>query len=227
MNEWNRLTDIRASTELYLNRPDVRDEIERAAWLMATIGESKLMGRPQDPAPSKIIHRETYEPAFVPPLPEPHAVELPGDGTPNLYPRHLSTHGPQYPANSLYTHQQPLSPQDKFSVLPPDDTLLRRIPQPSQASSDNSEPPNISRPSSHVHTSNGSSLPSPRRSAEAQMAPPLPPKTPISFYVAEDTRRHTLPPSRGNGHAPLPYPDDDDEPPPVVNMARKPQSTRR
>lgn len=226
INEWNRLTDIRASTELYLNRPDVRDEIERAARLMATTGDSKLMGRPQDPAPSQISHRETYQPAFVPPLPDPHAVELPGEGAPNIRPRPLSSHGPRYPANPLYTYQQPLSPQDKFSVLPPDETLLHRAPQPSPVPSDNSEPPNISQPALHLHTSNGFSLPSPRRSAEVQMAPPLPPKTPIPFSDTEDTRRHTVPRSRGNGHASLPYPDDD-EPPPAVNMARKPQSTRR
>lgn len=223
MNEWNRLTDIRNNTELYLNKPEVKGTIEKAAMKMAKIEEERHGHVPVTPSTSN--YYENFDSTYVPPPPsDPYAVELPGEGTPSLYPRPLSTPGPQYPASSQYTYEQAISPQDKFSLLPADEAPQYTEQPPTRDSQHLPGTRSHSHRSQFPHSPNSSGGPSPRRSHEAQ-APPLPPKTPIPFPEKEDTRRHTVP-HRTNGQVVLPYPDDDGPPPPV-NMARKPDYIRR
>lgn len=238
MNEWNRLPDIRNNTELYLNREDVREEIGMAADQMAAIESRKqehLMARITQKANQfgnydrvSILPpanpQRLNAPLNLPPS-NPNAVELPGEGLPSLFPRPLSSPGPIYPASPPYASQQPYVPEDKYIVIPSEgnfhyaaQTPPRRSEEgPNQASNDQYR---NERPVS----SDDLFIPSPRRSIE-KYAPPRPPKTPIPVPGIEDTRRYTVP------HGPrsniiLPYPDTDG-PPPLVNMARKPQSTRR
>lgn len=233
MNEWDRLPQITASTQRYLGNAEVRAMIEKAAEKMARIENDRQSYRV--PATSPLPdgykkHAQTFVPPPPAPAPHPDAVELPAE-LPNevplsLYPRPLSTPGPRYPASPHYSYQPPLySPRDKFAVLPSDDIPNYTNQEPPRGSH---EPPpsrgNDSYSAYQAYSSESSPLPSPRRSHEAQ-APPLPPKTPISFPDGEDVRRHNIPP-RGNGHVILPYPDDDG-PPPMVNRARKPEYIRR
>jgi hypothetical protein len=224
MNEWNRLPDIRNNTELYLNREDVREEISIAADQMAAIERRKqeyLSSR----VTAKASHVETYKPVPPLPQPDPNAVELPGDELPSLFPRALSTPGPLYPASPPYSKQQPYASKDKFIVIPPAEGPHYAPHTPPRRSNESTNGANIEqyrngRPAS----SDGSFIPSPRQSIE-KYAPPRPPKTPIQVPGVEDARRYTIPHGR-YGNTVLPYPDTDG-PPPLVNMARKPQSTRR
>lgn len=230
MNEWDRLPQITESTQRYLGNADVRMMIEKAAEKMARIENDRQGYRIPATSPVDAAGYEKYAQPYVPPPPHPDAVELPGElpdeVPPSLYPRPLSTPGPRYPANPHYSYQETLySPQDKFSVLASDDIPHYTNQAPPRVSHE--LPPSRGNDSYRGHqaySSESSPLPSPRRSQETQ-APPLPPKTPITFPDGEDIRRHTIP-SRGNGHAILPYPDDDG-PPPMVNMARKPEYIRR
>ncbi|MCJ1467524.1 hypothetical protein MMC07_006149 [Pseudocyphellaria aurata] len=229
MNEWDRLPQITESTQRYLDKKDIRSMIERAAEKMARIENDRPSRRIPETSPVTDGYKKFAQPYALPP---PHAdavelpVELPNDEQSSLYPRPLSTPGPQYPANPHYSYQQPhYSPQDKFVVLPSDDISHH----PNQAPSSGSQELPSSRGSDsyrgyQTYSTNSSPVPSLRKSQDSQ-APPLPPKTPISFRDGEDVRRHIVPP-RGNGHVILPYPDDDG-PPPTVNMARKPEYIRR
>lgn len=223
MNEWNRLPDIRNNTEMYLNKPDVKGIIEKAAVKMARIEEERHVYIPA--TPSSRNHYENFDSAYTIPPPDPHAVELPAEGNPLSYPRPLSTSDPQYPASPRYSYQQAFSSQDKIVVSSADEVLQPADQMPPRYFE---QPPGARGSSLHkshfAPRPNSSGGRSPRRSHDAQ-APPLPPKTPISFPESEDTRRYTAPP-RTNGHTILPYPDDD-EPPPPVNMARKPEYIRR
>lgn len=223
MNEWSRLTDIRNNTELYLNKPDVKNIIENAATKMARIEEERRGHVPVTPSSNN--YYENFDSTYIPP-PDPNVVELPGEGIPSLYPRPLSSPGPRFSASPQYSYQQPFDSQDKFAVLSTDEappyaeqtpiTISQQLP-----SAHGNDPYKTHFP----NTPNSSGGPSPRRSHDAQ-APPLPPKTPISFPENHDTRRHTVP-HRTNAQVMLPYPDDDDEPPPPINMARKPDYIHR
>ena len=245
LNEWNRLPDIRNNTELYLNREDVREDISVAAEQMVAIESKKqehLLARIAQKAkrvgndnPVSVLP-PTYTPQLNAPsnLPPPHpnAVELPGEGLPSLVPRPLSTPGPLFPASPPYApQQQAYMPDDKYIVIPSEDRFhytSSQIP-PSRRSDEGLNPVSTDpfrNGNDRPISSDGSFDPSPRRSME-KYAPPRPPKTPIPVSGIEESRRYTVPhaPPRGNTTV-LPYPDSDG-PPPLVNMARKPQSTRR
>ena len=224
MNEWNRLPDIRNNTELYLNRADVREEIGVAADQMTAI-ESKKQEHIMARMSQKANSFGNYNPVSVVPPPNPNAVELPGEGAPSMFPRPLSTPGPLYPASPPYSLQAPYMSEDKYIVIPSDEDYHKGPHTPPRRSNEGSN-----RGSSDQYrnenpaSSDGSFVPSPRRSME-KYAPPRPPKTPIPVPGIEDTRRYTVP-HGPRGNIVLPYPDTDG-PPPLVNMARKPQSTRR
>lgn len=221
MNEWNRLTDIRNSTELYLNRADVKDMISRAADNMANIERLKLRSAVPT-TPSAASYHESHEVVDIPPPLDPNAVELPGDDTPSFHPRPLSMPGPQFPASPRYSYQQAVTSQDKFAVLSANDKPPYGDHTPPPSSQE--FPPSRHYDAYQPYRSNDSNGPSPRRSHEAQ-APPLPPKTPISTPDHDNIRTYTAP-QRSHDPVILPYPDDDG-PPPAVNMARKPEYIRR
>lgn len=221
MNEWNQLAEISNRTNDYLAGEAVKKTIRNGAIEMAKVD---MLRRPQAYHPmeeDEIYDRVT---STIPP-PDPNAVELPGEEIGSLYPRPLSTPGPQYPGGPPYSYQQRFNSQDKFSVIPSDeaphmaDHPALRTPEKSLYRRSN-EHYRGERPES----SDGSLLPSPQKSMEGY-APPLPPKTPIPFSETSPSQRYTAYPGR-NGNAVLPYPDDD-EPPPMVNMARKPEYVRR
>lgn len=222
MNEWNRLTDISNSTETYLNNPEVDRTIGEAARKMGRIERAKRT----EPTHSLSYDRNSIDKPDVgniPPVPEDHAIELPSEDVPSMFPRPLSKPGPQYPAtNNSYPYQYQATDQDKYSIEPDDPpqyfrTHARNSDEHYRSSS---ELPGSERPAT-VH----GAVPSPREyeGYARPEAPPRPPKTPIQPYG--DERRHTSPPLR-NGHVSLPYPDADG-PPPLVNMARKPEYTGR
>lgn len=251
MNEWSRLPDIRNNTELYLNREDVREEIYLAAGQMAMIESRKqenLMARMaqkanrfQSDSPVSvgppIYPQQSNVPANLPPIypqqsnapvnlppPHPHAVELPAEGVPAMYTQPLGKPATLYPAPP-YTQSPPYATDDKYIMMPSEDRLHYVSPNSPRRSDEgfnqvSTEHYRNERPVS----SDGSFQLSPRRSME-KWAPPRPPKTPIPVSGIEDTRRYTVP-HGPRGNTVLPYPDSDD-PPPLVNMARKPQSTRR
>ena len=219
MNEWNQLAEISNRTNDYLAGEAVKKTIKNGAIEMAKVD---ALRRPQ--VYQRTQEDDTYSQissSIVPP-PDPNAVELPGEDVNSLYPRPLSMPGPQYPGGPPHSYQQRYDPQDKFPVTPSDeaphyaDHPALRTPDESLYRRSN-ERYRSERPES----SDGSFLPSPRKSMEGY-APPLPPKTPISLPDTAVTRRHT----GRNSNIMLPYPDDD-EPPPIVNMARKPEYTRR
>lgn len=224
MNEWNRLTDISNSTETYLNNPEVDRMIGEAARKMGRIERAK---RAEPSGHSFSYERNSFDkPSIgnIPPVPEDHAVELPSEDVPSLFPRPLSKPGPQYPATNIsYPYQYQPNDQDKFSIEPDEPPQYFRTH--ARASGEHyrssSELPETDRPAT-IH----GSFPVPReREGQGQPeAPPRPPKTPIQSS-SDVERRHTSPPT-SNGRVSLPYPDTDG-PPPVVNMARKPEYSGR
>ena len=219
MNEWNRLADISTSTRRYLAKPDVKQMNEDAATKLGRIERPKR--RNANAFGAAYSEPSGFQPApgpsVLPPL-DPLAVELPGDEGRAFQSPTRRLQSPRYGGIS--------SPEDKFSVLSPDD-----IPAsagglaPSRASAE-------SRRTDDARQSTASSLPpsSPRRSHESGRgrgdAPPLPPKTPIDGHRPPPAFGSS--PLRANGNAAvrLPYPDDDG-PPPVVNMAGKPEYVPR
>ncbi len=238
MNEWTRLPEITSNTKNYLRKPGVQKIIVEGAKRMKDVQleinkrrreVAETMSRPFD----GFDRYEKQEPPFVPPPSDPYAVELPGADVPSLYPRPLSRPGPQYPVTHLRSYQQEYNVQDKFTIMPSPDEKFTVLPlddsqrHEDQSSYRISEDSAYGRATEHSQDSrpptSDNSLDLPRRSNEAyrqSMPPPLPPKTPIQFYDGGDGRRHTIA-HRQNGHVALPYPDADG-PPPVVNMARKP-----
>ena len=226
MNEWNRLTDISNSTETYLNNPDVDRMIGDAARKMGRIERAKR-AEATDPSLSYARRNSFDKPDIIgniPPVPEDHAVELPSEDVPSMYPRPLSKPGPQYPAqNTSYPYQYQANNLDKFSIEPdePPQYFRTQARASGEHQRNSSELPGTERPAT-IH----GAVPSPRDNISHGKvdAPPRPPKTPIQSY-SDMERRHTSPP-RSNGHLNLPYPDTDG-PPPVVNMARKPEYTGR
>ncbi|KAI9805256.1 MAG: hypothetical protein M1833_005709 [Piccolia ochrophora] len=223
MNEWNALADISTNTRKYLAKSEVQWINVEAAAKMARIQKARLrqaaFAAPRPPNGTNMQYPSYSDIAMSS---DPMAVELPGSEiAPNS--AYGPRPGPQYPPPPR-RHEIPSS-QDKFTVISSDE-----FPQPTESS----PPPRRSgemsqgRPSNEYHTpprsSASSFVPSPRRSGEGrdpvgQMAPPLPPKTPLPDAVS-----NIHPSMRPNGpfRNPLPYPDDDG-PPPIVNVARKPQ----
>lgn len=211
MNKYKKIDEMNGNTHEYLHLPQTRNLLDHGAERMWEI-QCQIDGI--TPA-SRGVYEDTA-PAYQPSIPSPNAVELPGEDPPSLYPRPLSRPGPQYPAAYRHPFEQVISPDEKFTIIPPD-----------QAPSSVDITPRLSeesafRPSSELYGSDPLVADDPRRSSESG-PPPLPPKTPIQYH--DDPRRHTVP-HRMDHRAPLPYPDTDG-PPPVVNMARKPQFVQR
>ncbi|KAL9105088.1 MAG: hypothetical protein Q9163_000006 [Psora crenata] len=210
MNEWNRLADISNSTQSYLNTPAVKVMLNNGAREMA-----KVEAMRRELAAKVRRANENYEkhhPPYQPPT-DPYAVELPsGDVTP-LMPRPLSRPGPQYPVARPLTFPQGPAPSldDKYLVVTSDE-----YPQPTLEQKTSDEKPYRH---SSEHDRQGS-----------QEAPPLPPKTPVTFNDGHGAGRHHpnvgTPPPHRHVPTPLPYPDDDG-PPPAVNLARKPEFVTR
>lgn len=229
MNEWDRIFQIKRNTDFYLDQQGVQSIIEAGVRKMHTIYDMQTQATPTF---SQRFDQYERWPSSVPLPSDPHAVELPGADVPSVLPRRPRKSGPQYPTNPQsypqdYNIQDNFtimpSPDEKFTVLPSDQSPPYEAQSPYRRSEDsgygrNSETAQHSRPPT---SDNDFDLP--RRSNEAyrqSIPPPLPPKTPIQFYDGADGRRHTVP-NRHNGHVTLPYPDADG-PPPVVNMAKKP-----
>lgn len=221
MNEWSRLTEISTNTNIYLARQAAKETMNRAVQAMSNAEKQRRPQAYSTRPPTPICEQDP--PSFVPP-PDSHAVELPGVEIESLYPRPLSIPGPQYPAIHPYTYQQQYSSQEKFTITPAQ--VSRYADQSSPRHSD--ELPyrssNECRRSERPESSDGSRLPSPRKSIEGY-APPLPPKTPIPFADTQASRPPEIP-RRRDHYLNLPYPDNDG-PPPVVNLARKPEYIRR
>lgn len=205
MNEWNRLAEISTNTRRYISKGDTQGMTLDAAAKLGRIYRAKMRwdrnlhngGMDNDrPLPG------------IPPPSDPMAVELPGDDAP-------------------VTH---LRPQSAFVNHPSSNHFRQdfeeKIAISSPVTSD--EFPTAVDPDMHPRSSGDLQSPY-RRSYEDQRssgemtrpAPPLPPKTPLSYNHAPPPPPRQSPP-RPPGGQPLPYPDMDG-PPPVVNMARKPE----
>ena len=217
MNEWNRLADISTNTRHYLARSEVKRINEDVAVKLARIERAKRRHIAYTTA-GELDGYQRPPPPDLPPLQEPNAIELPGDDGP-AYQR--QGQGPHQVLSPRYT--QLSSSQDKFAIIAADDIPPGSTNTPPRRSGE------MPTRGDSPRRSQGSIIPSPRRSNEMRRSnegrpepPPLPPKTPIQQYqnLRDDGRFN--PPYRGNGHAKLPYPDNDG-PPPVVNMARKPE----
>ncbi|MCJ1285724.1 hypothetical protein MMC26_005065 [Xylographa opegraphella] len=200
MNEWSRLADVSTSTRMYLSKPETKRINEDAAAKMARIERAKRRHVLYTTA-GELDGYERPRPLNVPPPLDPYAIELPGDDGPVRQP--LSRPGTQH-ALTTARYTQFSSSQDKFMVIPSDQSLQM--------------------PNDHPKNSNSSIIPPSRRSEDVhggpEPPPPLPPKTPIKYHDRhENTRFNTLPQDNDNT---LPYPENDG-PPPVVNMARKPE----
>ena len=217
MNEWNRLADISNSTQSYLNLPSVKVMLNNGAREMAKVEAV----RKQSAAKVQMANQnyEKHHPQYQTPS-DPYAIELPSEDVPPLLPRPLSRPGPQYPGVRPMTYPQGATLDDKYMVISSDEYP--------QSLEDQSLSDEKSYRGSNEHDRPGS-----------HEAPPLPPKTPISFNNDHHgARRHrsspgTHPAIHNNGNnnnnalsAPLPYPDTDG-PPPAVNMARKPEFVSR
>lgn len=215
MNSYKDIKLMSGSTTEYTQMPRIRDALTDAAERMWEVHCQRAGRIPYTGATKSGIYEDSA-PAYHPSVPSPNAVELPGEDPPSLYPRPLSRPGPQYPAAYPHPLEQVIGPDEKFTIISSDNApqSVAITPRISEDSS--------FRPSSELYGSDRPSTDNPRRSSDS-MPPPLPPKTPIQYY--EDPRRHTMPHRVGH-RTPLPYPDTDG-PPPMVNMARKPQSVQR
>ena len=212
MNEWNRLADISNSTQSYLNNPSVRMMLNNGAREMAKVEAARRQSAAKVQRANQSFERQ--HPAYQQPS-DPYAVELPSEDVPALMPRPLSRPGPQYPsAQRPMTYPQGPGPEDKYMVVAGDD-----YPNPAENQIITDE---------KIYQGNEGY----DRPYGGNEAPPLPPKTPISFNTRDGhgpRRYHSNPASHPTGnHAPppLPYPDSDG-PPPAINMARKPEFINR
>jgi len=207
MNEWNRLADISNSTQSYLNTPAVKVMLNDGAREMAKVEAMRRQAaarvqRANESYESQYNQYPKQDMPYIPPS-EPQAIELPGPDEPQLVPRPLSKPGPMYPGPHHNPYQRSSTPGDKFAVMPSVD-----YPQPAE---------DFQPRSSDERSYRGSN------EYQRHEAPPLPPKTPISYQDPRSTRnRNSNPRGDGNVPLPLPYPDTDG-PPPAVNMARKPE----
>ncbi|KAF2147197.1 uncharacterized protein K452DRAFT_218093 [Aplosporella prunicola CBS 121167] len=234
MNEWSRLAEISTNTRMYLARPDVQGINLDAACKMAKIYKAKSRWERQ--------LRGVKEDALDGGKPEKHLPNLPSPPT-NIMAVELPAEDVVLPPQPLSPRQRPQSEQFLSPMNFQHLSIDEKIPAPIVDDDDyadfpipvDSEPE--ARHSVELHSphrsSNGSFVPSPRRSAEngRHTPPPLPPKTPLPYpdrdgmgslpgspTAAMPVQR---PPSRAPGGF-LPYPDTDG-PPPMVNMARKPE----
>ena len=226
MNEWNRLKEIHANTEVYLRRKNVESDLGEKAMMMAKIEFQRRIPPPTPQEPVQPLdYKKPWGEAYKPmnPIPQPTAIELPGGEMPPTYPKASIRPGPQFPQAPTYPYQQTTDPNEKFSIVSSDQfpQLVNdgqpQPPQPAQADvlprRANTDAPRTERPPQL-----------PRRGDDLQQGsvpPPRPPKTPIPHGAMGSVQRPFSHPA-SSGQNILPYPDEDG-PPPVVNMARKPQ----
>ncbi|KAI9832971.1 MAG: hypothetical protein M1826_000750 [Phylliscum demangeonii] len=225
MNEWNRLAEISTSTRRYLAKSDVQWLNVDAATKMAKIHRARLRWAAHDAA-ARAAGLDSAVDAWLDPSPPPRpsAVELAADDVPD--PRHGPGPGPgPGPAPPSFSVRPPTTvSHDRYPVIGPDDdapeVVVERARLPAGVRHDFA---------SAAHPPHRSTPPSPRRSAEgrdpvpAAAAPALPPKTPLLDPYADGPELAAARPPRMHV---LPYPDTDG-PPPVVNLARKPESGYR
>ena len=210
MNEWNRLAEISNYTQSYLNAPAVKVMLNNGAREMAKVEALRRQSAEKVQRANEKFQKQ--HPPYQQ-LSDPYAVELPSEDVPSLVPRPLSRPGPHYPGVRPVTYPQGPGLDEKYMVVASDE-----YPQPTE------EQIRVSSDETSFRESNEYD----RRGSHE--APPLPPKTPISFGDHHGARRHRSNPGTHPAHAtiplPLPYPDDDG-PPPAVNMARKPEFVKR
>ena len=238
MNEWSMLRQINNMTEAYARQ--VETPMQHLADKMASIGdlESEVLSQqgsihqPFEQASNTASSQTDSRPST---MASSNAVELPTMDLPPIPSGRFSTYGPQYP---MYPFHENTTPQDKFTILSPDeppppgypngDVSKARVSSDERSPRQSTELPVKSTNSPAVHgVPHGTQVPGlPRGSAEqderSRPPPPRPPKTPIQTTVGPGHKETLV----HGQHGPLPYPDDDG-PPPVVNMARKPELLQR
>ena len=214
MNEWSRLADISTSTRRYLAKSDVRRMNEEAAAKLAKI--ERMIRRLAAHSNANGEPDRVLAPSIPPPT-VPLAVELPGDEGMSFQNAHPPVQNPRY--------GQALSPEDKFSVLGPEDFTTPAVAARLRRSGDMPR-------REEGRLSDSSITSTPRRSHESHGevggAPPIPPKTPMQTPIspARPAPFNSSPRMNSKAATRLPYPDDDG-PPPVVNMAGKPEFVPR
>lgn len=216
MNEWDRMTEISTNTRRYLGKSTVQKMILDTAVRMAKIERSKRRqaGRPgaDMPAPGPA----TY--TAIPPPSNPLAIELPGDeimvpnsARPLSYPESSTVGSPT--SGSYRQSLTSMSSQDKFVVISPHDEHFASPTSSGPRRSNDIVSPiapstrrsgEETRPSTSGNTPYVTANPSPRRSAEhshpppptsnpsstaQQHPPPVPPKTPMPFFSADDVKQ--------------------------------------
>ena len=218
MNEWNRLADISTNTRRYLAKSDTELLISNAAQKMAGIHRAKM--RYENHAAGRQVADGFLDPEDLERYPP--VAELPGVEVQAFDPGHGQGPNPLSPTTTS-SHQPQASHRDQTSVLPYDQPLAHR-PSPQQVRitapsrelidlssagrrSNESHPyPPHSHSQSPARSSEGSFVPSPRRSSEnpehsrppsngeitqqRQHFPPLPSKTPLPY---PDTDRPQYP----------------------------------
>ncbi|KAK4964129.1 hypothetical protein LTR66_012463 [Elasticomyces elasticus] len=221
LNEWNRLSDISASTRMYLAKNEVQRMNVDAAAKMARIHRAKMRhervvaGEPI----ASIEDRWNGPLTSCPPPSNPMPVELPAEDVLPVHQRQASqTLRPPYEHRpSLADQKYTVVSSDEFPQVVDADTMPRRSQDFQYRPSGDNGP----------RRSDGSITPSPRRSsdsyhqAHSPPPPPLPPKTPLPYPDQLSTGPRTFM-NMGSLSRHLPYPDADGPPPPV-NMARKPE----
>lgn len=252
MNEWGRLSDISTNTRMYLSKPEVQAAIMSAGSKMGRIHRARVRWQrdmaaggapPQDPR-----HSWQAAPAQSESMPpsNPYAVELPGDAE-----YHDSRPGAyRSPAHS---YQQSATSDDKFAILPPEQTSPRPIDGRHLSAPIINAPvsPRISMDQSSYHDPGHDSAMRPSFELPAgNSPPPIPPKTPIAddgyqkHFQYPEYEQHPAQRMQGyewyNGGQQGPLPrthgtlsrppagislpyPGEDAPPPPVNMARKPE----
>ncbi|KAM6481780.1 FabD/lysophospholipase-like protein [Trichoderma sp. SZMC 28011] len=236
MNEWNRLSDISTGTRRYMSRPDEQQMIHGISTRLAKIHRAKIRWEQRSNPTVPELVKSTSENNFE----QPFAVELPGDSpvgflshSPQSPPSRSSFESGadslHLQANTLNSprvsgdHIRPGTGHSRYgrTVSPASEKeTVDMSPAPSQyrvAYSD--DPIAITSPDEESKYHQLPVVP-PKQysrieplSIPSKVAPPLPPKTPLSEYGHRPRDSETSIP---------PYPVDDDEGPPPVNMARKP-----
>ena len=210
MGRWDRLSDISNNTHQYLNKIEVQKLLQDAG---ARIGKIELTKRRLERQDIRAARGDHVDKSLPTPPSYPEAVELPGEDAPSAGHSPMSQYAtPRTATSNLpypYYDKQPISGQDKFIALPPDDRSQHRVSA------------EIPYRRSGEYKSDSPFDVSPRRSGEdfdRPDAPPIPPKTPIN----DDGGLRPPFASRPSPNKPvLPYPDFDG-PPPMVNKLRKP-----
>ena len=243
MNEWNRLADISTGTRRYLGKGEERSMVQSAASKLARIHRANVRYDRLADVPELV--------QTMPDIPEPMAVELPGD-IPAWPAYHTPPSRQSYESgtDNLAVHSGSPSPRtsgERTRPPPPAGAPPAPPPRPSAGSSPSrpAQPPSTSgahKSDDHLvvaaptpaqwRTVTGqdkniitSADEQPRRYAEPARSPQPhriePPPLPPKTPLPEAQGGGGTLRKRPAGGASLPYPMDDEAPPPV-NMARKP-----